>query len=141
MDFSNVHIFRPVIEALVLVLGPGWAHADLFHGGKGRWTGKLMFLNFKSVEVPPFLQPLWDSVWKNLTERNRGCFLLKGLFQGWPLHGLWELGSGEGSHHSWNLKEWLLVPKIQKYGLCRTPAFFSGSVVSRLVLGRGHLCN
>lgn len=29
-----------------------------------RRPGYLMFINLKSVEMPSFLQPLWDAVWK-----------------------------------------------------------------------------
>lgn len=37
---------------------------DLFHGGKRRWPCRLMFMNFKSLEIPSLLQPVWDAVQK-----------------------------------------------------------------------------
>lgn len=62
--FLNVYIPTLILRCLFLGWVLGGHHRDLFQGGKGRWPGRLMFMNFKSVEMPSFLQPTWDAVQK-----------------------------------------------------------------------------
>ena len=68
-----------------------------------------MFINLKSVEMPSFLQPLWDAVWKRANREELSLLSSEGLFAGWPVAGIWEHGLRKGVS---------LFPELKSGSLC-----------------------